>query len=66
LGFVCARALAREGVSATLVARDKMALTSAAAGSPAEFAAACAFLAGAPAAFITGQSLLVDLCPITI
>jgi 3-oxoacyl-[acyl-carrier protein] reductase len=38
------------------------------AGSPAEFAAVCAFLAGAPAAFITGQSLLVDggLCPITI
>jgi 3-oxoacyl-[acyl-carrier protein] reductase len=38
------------------------------AGSPAEFAAACAFLAGVPAAFITGQSLLVDggLCPITI
>ena len=38
------------------------------AGSRAEFAAACAFLAGVPSAFITGQSLLVDggLCPITI
>jgi 3-oxoacyl-[acyl-carrier protein] reductase len=38
------------------------------AGNPAEFAAACAFLAGVPAAFITGQSLLVDggLCPITV
>ena len=38
------------------------------AGSPAEFAAACAFLAGVPAAFITGQSLLVDggLCPMTV
>ena len=38
------------------------------AGSPAEFGATCAFLAGVPAAFITGQSLLVDggLCPATI
>lgn len=38
------------------------------AGSPAEFAAACAFLAGVPAALITGQSLLVDggLRPITV
>lgn len=37
------------------------------AGSPAEFGAACAFLAGVPAAFITGQSLLVDggLCRVT-
>ena len=30
LGLACALALAREGVSATLVARDKTALTSAA------------------------------------
>jgi 3-oxoacyl-[acyl-carrier protein] reductase len=38
------------------------------AGQPAEFGAACAFLCSLPAAYITGQNILVDggLCPITV
>lgn len=38
------------------------------AGRPEEFGAACAFLCSRPAAYITGQNLLVDggLCPITV
>ena len=37
-------------------------------GQPEEFGAVCAFLCGTPAAYITGQNLLVDggLCPITV
>jgi 3-oxoacyl-[acyl-carrier protein] reductase len=37
------------------------------AGTPEEFASACAYLCGASSGFITGQSLLIDggLCPLT-
>jgi 3-oxoacyl-[acyl-carrier protein] reductase len=37
------------------------------AGTPEEFASACAYLCGASSGFITGQSLLIDggLCPVT-
>jgi 3-oxoacyl-[acyl-carrier protein] reductase len=38
------------------------------AGTPEEFASACAYLCGAASGYITGQSLLIDggLCPITV
>jgi 3-oxoacyl-[acyl-carrier protein] reductase len=38
------------------------------AGEPDEFGAACAFLCGTQAAFITGQNLLLDggLVPVTV
>jgi 3-oxoacyl-[acyl-carrier protein] reductase len=38
------------------------------AGTPEEFASACAYLSGVNAGFITGQNLMIDggLCPITV
>ena len=56
-----ARTAAQRGVTMdAALAESKARIPAGRFGDPAEFGALCAFLAGAPAGFITGQNILID------
>jgi 3-oxoacyl-[acyl-carrier protein] reductase len=62
LGFACALALAHEGVSATLVARDQTALTSAADRIQSTTGQLCHSIA-ADLSTAGGRSRVLEICP---
>lgn len=62
LGFACALALAREGVSATLVARDQTALTSAADRIQSTTGQPCHSIA-ADLSTADGRGRVLEICP---